>query len=103
MWSLEKEPHLQSTFANVTLFDRPVDHEVFTARMARVVRKIPRLRQRVLSPPFRLGPPRWSFEGTFALDFHLRRMRLPEPGTERALLDLLQPMATAGFDRARPL
>jgi len=30
-------------------------------------------------------------------------MRLPAPGTERTLLDFLQPMASAGFDRARPL
>ncbi len=55
------------------------------------------------SPPFRLGPPRWSVEETFDIDFHLRRIRLPEPGTERALLNVLQPIATAGFDRARPL
>ena len=64
---------------------------------------IPRFRQRVVSPPFRLGPPHWSVEATFDLDFHLRRMRLPAPGTERTLLDTLQPMASAGFDRARPL
>jgi len=30
-------------------------------------------------------------------------MRLPAPGTERTLLDALQPMASAAFDRARPL
>ena len=71
--------------------------------LERTTRLDPRFRQRVLSPPFRLGPPRWSVEATFDLDFHLRRMRLPGPGTERALLDVLQPIATAGFDRARPL
>ena len=42
-------------------------------------------------------------EATFDLDFHLRRMRLPAPGTERTLLDALQPMAAGAFDRARPL
>ena len=85
------------------MFDRPPDFERLRRRIHRATCLIPRLRQRVLSPPFRLGPPRWSVEETFDLDFHLRRMRLPAPGSERALLDVLQPIATASFDRARPL
>ena len=64
---------------------------------------IPRLRQRVLSPPLRIGPPRWVVESTFDLDFHLRRSArapadapalLDSPATDRVML---------GFDRARPL
>ena len=39
MWTLEKDPHLRSTFATVTVFDRPLDDEVFRARMRRVVRR----------------------------------------------------------------
>ena len=101
MWNVEKDPILRSTIVAVALFDRPPDFDRLRARIDRATCLIPRLRQRVLSPPFRLGPPRWSVEETFDLDFHLRRMRLPAPGTERALLDVLQPMATAGFDRAR--
>src|SRR5436305_1992470 len=103
MWIVEKDPILRSTIIAVALFDRPPDFERLRDRINRATCLIPRLRQRVLSPPFRLGPPRWSVEATFDLDFHLRRMRLPAPGTERALLDVLQPIATAGFDRARPL
>src|SRR5262249_36112635 len=47
--------------------------------------------------------PRWAVEQSFDLDFHLRRTRLPQPGTTRQLLEALQPMATTSFDRARPL
>ena len=103
MWLVEKDPILRSTIVAVALFDRPPDFDRLRARIDRATCLIPRFRQRVLSPPFRLGPPRWSVESTFDLDFHLRRMRLPAPGTERTLLDALQPMASAGFDRARPL
>ena len=103
MWMVEKDPILRSTIIAVALFDRPPDFDRLRARIDRATCLIPRFRQRVLSPPFRLGPPRWSVEPTFDLDFHLRRMRLPAPGTERTLLDALQPMASAGFDRARPL
>src|SRR4029077_6905828 len=60
-------------------------------------------RQRVVSPPFRIAPPRWMAEQQFDLDFHLRRVRLPGSGTMRALFDMVQPIATSSFDRARPL
>jgi len=103
MWLIEKDPILRSTIVAVALFDRPPDFERLRARIDRATCLIPRFRQRVLSPPFRIGPPRWSVETTFDLDFHLRRLRLPAPGTERTLLDWLQPLASAGFDRARPL
>ena len=103
MWHVEKDPILRSTIVAVAIFDGVPDFNRLRDRINRATCVIPRLRQRVLSPPFRLGPPRWSVEETFDIDFHLRRMRLPEPGTERALLDVLQPIATAGFDRARPL
>jgi len=103
MWLVEKDPILRSTIVAVAMFDRPPDFDRLRARIDRATSLIPRFRQRVLSPPFRLGPPRWSVEPTFDLDFHLRRTRLAAPGTERTLFDALQPMASAGFDRARPL
>ena len=103
MWILEKDPILRSTIVAVALFDGVPDFDRLRARIERATCVIPRLRQRVLSPPFRLGPPRWAVEETFDLSFHFRRMRLPAPGNERALLDVLQPIATTGFDRARPL
>jgi diacylglycerol O-acyltransferase len=40
---------------------------------------------------------------TFALDMHLRHMRLPEFGVFRDILDMAQTMATRGFDAALPL
>jgi WS/DGAT/MGAT family acyltransferase len=103
MWNIEKDPILRSTILAVAIFDRAPDWDVLRARIDRTTRIVPRFRQRVLSPPFRIGPPRWTVEPTFDLDFHLRRVRLPGPGTERALLEALAPMATTSFDRARPL
>jgi diacylglycerol O-acyltransferase / wax synthase len=103
MWNIEKDPILRSTILAVGIFDQVPDWEVLRSRIERTTRLVPRFRQRVLSPPFRISPPRWTVEPTFDLDFHLRRIRLAGPGTERALLDALQPMATTSFDRARPL
>ncbi len=103
MWNIEKDPVLRSTILAVALFDSVPDWQRLRRRIELTTRFIPRLRQRVVSAPFRIAPPRWMAEPTFDLDFHLRRTRLARPGTMRALLDALQPIATAGFDRARPL
>ena len=37
MWRLEKDPHLSSTFAAVTILDRPPDFDRLLARMERAV------------------------------------------------------------------
>ena len=103
MWNIEKDPILRSTILAVAIFDSVPDWSRLRHRIEQTTRLIPRFRQRALSPPLRVGPPRWTVEPTFDLDFHLRRIRLPGPGTERALLDVLEPMATTSFDRARPL
>ena len=101
MWNIEKDPILRSTILAVAIFDRPPDWPRLRARIERATVLIPRLRQRVLSPPLRLGPPRWAVEPTFDLDFHLRRLRLPPPGDSATLLDALRPIASRVV-RSRP-
>src|SRR3954454_7594902 len=102
MWALEDDPVLRSSFANLTLTDQPVDPVRLRDRMAATVRRIPRLRQRVLEPPGFVAP-RWEDDPAFDLDFHVRHVSLPPPGTERQLLDLVTLLSTDPFDRARPL
>ncbi len=103
MWHIEKDPILRSTIVAVGILDRAPDWDRLRQRYARASIAIPRFRQRVLSPPMRLGPPRWAFEPDFDLDFHLKRFTVPAPGTRRELLDLVAPIAQSSFDRARPL
>ena len=64
---------------------------------------MPRLRQRVVSNPLSIAPPRWEVDPNFDLDYHLRWTRAGGDGTLRDLLDMAQPIAMQGFDRARPL
>lgn len=103
MWNIEKDPVLRSTIVAVGILAHSPDWPKLRARMHHVSRTIPRLRQRVLSPPLRIGPPRWAVETDFDLDFHLRRVHLPPGATDRDLLDFVGPIAQASFDRARPL
>ena len=103
MWNLEKDPHLSSSVANVTVFDVAPDPERLRARMERAVTMVPRLRQRVVPALGRLAPPEWRDDDDFDLDYHLRWVALPAPGSMRQLLDLAATLVQSPFDRTRPL
>jgi hypothetical protein len=61
------------------------------------------MRQRVRSNPLSVAPPRWEVDPHFDLDFHLRFVRAGGDRTVRSVLDLAEPIAMQGFDRARAL
>ena len=103
MWTVEKDPTLRSTVVTVLTLDRSPDWDALVERVERGSRLIPRLRQRVVSPILRVGPPFWSADPNFDLSYHMRRVRAPEPGSFECVLDYARNAAMAGFDRARPL
>lgn len=103
MWRLEKDPYLSSTFANITVLDRPPDLDRLRRRMERAAVVIPRLRQRVQPTPANLSAPLWVDDPEFDLDYHIRRVALPRPGSLRQLLDLAALVVADPFERTRPL
>jgi diacylglycerol O-acyltransferase len=96
MWSAERDPVLRSTFLTVTFLDRPPDVPRFRRRMAHVVARIPRLRRRI-------DGRQWVDDPDFDLDYHVRHIALPPPGTDRHLLDEAARDYEHAFDPARPL
>lgn len=103
MWNIEKDPVLRSTIVTVNRLDRNPDWDRLVERIDYGSRLIPRLRQRVVTPILRVGPPHWSADPDFDITYHMRRVRAPEPATFDTVLDLARTAAMAGFDRARPL
>jgi WS/DGAT/MGAT family acyltransferase len=103
MWTVERDPVLRSSFLNLTLLDRAPDYDRFHARMADAVRGLPRLRQRVELTPLPLAPPEWVDDPEFDLGYHLRRIALPAPGSDRQLLDFGAQWLQDPFDPRRPL
>ncbi|HVE19874.1 MAG TPA: wax ester/triacylglycerol synthase domain-containing protein, partial [Ilumatobacteraceae bacterium] len=103
MWRLEKDPHLSSTFAAVTILDKHPDFDRLLARMERAVVAVERLGQRVQPAPVNLTAPMWVDDSNFDLRYHVRHLALPKPGTMRQLLDLASLIACDPFDRTRPL
>jgi diacylglycerol O-acyltransferase len=69
----------------------------------RAVERVPRFRQLVAPPRREYGRLRWVEDPAFSLDYHLRRVRAPLPGSMRTVLDLAAPAATSALDPARPL
>lgn len=104
MWTVERDPILRSSFLNVTLLEGTADFARFRRRMEGAVEKLPRLKQRVRggSPP-QLSWPQWVDDDSFDLDYHVRHVALPQPGSIEQLLELAAVEAQDNFDLARPL
>ncbi len=103
MWNVEKDPWLNPNGGMVTILDRPIDVDQLRHRLAYAVDRIPRLRERVVAGLGRLSPPRWATDPEFDLDYHVRHISLPPPGTVRQLYDLSTQLYEDPFDRTRPL
>ena len=64
---------------------------------------IPPFRRRLVEVPLRLNHPIWVEDPHFDIDFHLRRVAVPQPGGRRELAELAAQIASAPLDRSRPL
>src|SRR5260370_9443346 len=96
----EAYPATRSAFCDLEILDRQADWGRLREAMDRASRVVIRMRQKVLIPPVPTTPPRWVVDPDVDLDYHLRRVALPAPGTLRQLLDLAEvclqsPLATS--------
>ncbi len=103
MWNVEKDPWLNPSGGTLVILDRPPDIDHFRAQLAATVATVPRLRERVVAGVGRFSPPVWRPDPEFDLDYHIRQVALPAPGTERQLLDLVAAIYQDPYDRTRPL
>lgn len=103
MWRMEAaRPQLRTPIVAVDVLDRPPDWDRLVAAHEWASHIVPRIRMRVVDAVPWLANPVWSVDPEFDLDFHLRRVRLPEPATFDHALRMCRHLATEPFDRARP-
>jgi diacylglycerol O-acyltransferase len=103
-WYVEDAtPELRPLVAAVMSLDRRPDHDRLRASVERWVARLPRLRQRVVEAPLRLGLPEWEDDPHFELDYHAREVILPQPATQRHLLDFVGAVFATPLDHLRPL
>ena len=99
----EAHPATRSAFLDLEILDRPADWGRLREAMDRASRVVIRMRQKVVVPPIPTTPPRWVVDPDFDLDYHLRRVALPRPGTLRQLLDLAEVTLQSPLDTSRAL
>ena len=99
----EANPRTRSGIMALEILDSAPDWREFRNRFDNASRKALRLRQRVVVPTLPVAPARWVVDPDFNLDFHVRRVRVPEPGTLREVLDLAEVMLQSPLDISRPL
>ncbi|MBI3217674.1 MAG: wax ester/triacylglycerol synthase family O-acyltransferase [Mycobacterium sp.] len=99
----EANPRTRSGIMALELLDATPDWERYRTNYEYASRKIRRLRQKVVMPTLPTAAPRWVVDPDFNLDFHVRRVRVPEPGTMRDVFDLAEVMLQSPLDISRPL
>jgi diacylglycerol O-acyltransferase len=103
-WYVEEAtPELRPLVAGLLMLDRRPDRDLLHACVERWVARLPRLRQRVVEAPLHLALPEWVEDRNFELEYHAREVILPEPATERHLLDFAGAVLATPLDRMRPL
>jgi diacylglycerol O-acyltransferase / wax synthase len=99
----EAHPATRSAFLDLEILDAPADWARLREAIDRASRVVIRMRQKVVIPPVPTTPPRWVVDPDFDLDYHLRRVALPAPGTLRQLLDLAEVTLQSPLDTSRAL
>jgi len=64
---------------------------------------VPLFRRRLAEVPFGLDQPWWIDDPDFDIEFHVRELALPRPGSDRQLADQVARLHGRPLDRSRPL
>jgi WS/DGAT/MGAT family acyltransferase len=102
MWRSDDHREMRGHVCGLELLDRVPDWDRFLAAHDWATRMLPRLRQRVVDSPLRVGVPTWAVDPDFDLGYHVRRLRVPGDGTWTDLLRAAEAIAMTPLDRARP-
>lgn len=71
--------------------------------IAERLHELPPFRRRLAQVPFNLDHPIWVEDADFDLDYHVRRIGCPQPGTDEQLAEIAGDIASRQLDRTRPL
>src|ERR1700726_348355 len=99
----EANPRTRSGIMALEILDTTPDWDRFLAVFEHASRRVLRLRQKVVRPTVPTASPRWVVDPDFNLNFHVRRVRVPEPGMLRQVIDLAEVSLQSPLDISRPL
>jgi len=101
-------PETPMHVASLHLYDLPDDYpgDFYTnvkRQVARRLHLVPLLRRRLHTLPLAIANPFWVEDADVDLDHHVRRVRLPRPGTQAQLEACAARIHSTLMDRRRPL
>src|ERR1700720_1127473 len=99
----EANPRTRSGIMALEILDTTPAWDRFLAVFEHASRRVLRLRQKVVRPTFPTASPRWVVDPDFNLNYHVRRVRVPQPGTLRQVIDLAEVALQSPLDISRPL
>ncbi|OBJ64642.1 WS/DGAT/MGAT family O-acyltransferase [Mycobacterium asiaticum] len=82
---------------------RPLDAALVRELISRRLHLLPTFRWRLAQVPLSLDYPYWVDDGTFDIEYHVRELALPAPGSDRQLAEQVARIIGRQLDRARPL
>ena len=93
---------------SVVVYERPDDpafepFEAYRAGIEKRLHLLDPLRRKLVDVPLGLDHPYWINDPDFDLDFHVRHIALPSPGTIEQLSDHVARIIARPCDRSRPL
>lgn len=103
MWRAERHPQNSVQGGILRVFSATPSWDAIMQSHLRAISRLPKFRMRVVEPLLPVGTPVWTEVDDFDLAYHVRRVRLPEPGTHEQLLELAQTLGQTHLDRTRPL
>jgi diacylglycerol O-acyltransferase / wax synthase len=74
-----------------------------TEVMAERLPLVPVLRRKLLNVPFGLDQPYWIDDADFDIEYHVREIALPRPGSDAQLTEQVSRLHARPLDRTRPL
>ncbi len=77
--------------------------EKIKAHLATRLPRLPEFRRRLAHVPFDLHRPVWFDDPDFDVDYHVRNIAVPAPGSAKQLEDIVGDIASRPLDRSRPL
>jgi diacylglycerol O-acyltransferase / wax synthase len=104
IWLNMDRPNNLMVIESLIMLEGPMDWDRFLAVVQRrMVDRYPVFSQRPVWPRLHLGMPHWEDDPGFALERHVRRATLPEPGDDAALQDYVNRFISVPLERDRPL
>lgn len=78
-------------------------YEAFKRHIAQRLHRLPMLRRKLVAMPLQIDHPVWVDDPGMDIDYHVRQLRLPRPGSMPQLEELVGRLHSNFLDRSRPL